>query len=179
MKTKTDQSGGRSDLGTSHDRWKDLTDCTAFCKSQDSPCWKKGKIQHPIVVYRETVSKCFCAFIKSTPAHCCALFSSPRLPSTVTTWKQDARWIYSSCSAQPPSGCEVKSSDCKWHRMQWKGHQRLWLHSNQINGNRFLSAEQQQSREEKRISAWASCLAFSWGNFKAWRCGESISVPLI
>lgn len=38
MKTKTDQSGGRSDLGTSHDRWKDLTDCTAFCKSQDSPC---------------------------------------------------------------------------------------------------------------------------------------------
>lgn len=84
MKTKTDQSGGKSELGTSRDRWKGPTDCTVFCKSQDTPCWKKGKIQHPLVVYRGTVPECFCAFIKSTPAHCCALFSSLRLLSTVT-----------------------------------------------------------------------------------------------
>lgn len=129
MKTKTDQSGGKSELGTSRDRWKGLTDCTASCKSQDTPCWKKGKIQHPLVMYRGPVTKCFCAFIKSTPAHCCALFSSLRLPSTVTTWKQAARWIYGSCSAQPSSGCEAMSSDCKWYKMQWKGHQRPWLHS--------------------------------------------------
>lgn len=80
MKTKTDQSGGKSELGTSRDRWKGLTDCTASCKSQDTPCWKKGKIQHPLEVYRGAVFNVFVLSLRApqpTAVLCLALSGFP------------------------------------------------------------------------------------------------------